>query len=513
MYQIFAINFSKQSMYENIGVGRICTFLNKRQVRTKVTYLYQSDGVEKEIQKVDFSNRYFGFSFLYCYADFIFAMCKKIKSINKDAVIFLGGRSVTDAFEQIFEDCSDFDVAILGHGENPTYDCIMSLEKGISLSEIAKLNPHLATAVCQKNKFECYEDINVLEVPERKYVKDNLTTASICTSHGCIGHCTFCSWKSTGKKWTGRSMKDVYDEIISIYETTGVRDFTFNDGSFEDPGKLGKYRIEELCELLENYPMKFAFRFYMRAETFKEKDSDIELLKRMRRNGFITAFVGIESGCNKDLEIYRKRAKVEDNIRIIRLLAKADIELLYGFIMMNPYSSKYTLNCNYNFLKQNGCYHLFSYVNVLDVFYNTEIYNMVKRDGLLLPSYRYNRTTEYINYYSDTEQIKQFLHKYFNDNTQIMRNYWEFYNFVNYFHFIKIICNNIYIDFLAEFEEERYKLCNLLSKYFAYLFVDFDIDSSRKILPLFETNINEIYHRVRNLKLRIMKKMQKAGML
>ncbi len=510
MYQIFAVNSSKQTLYENIGVARIKTFLDKRGIETEVTYLYQSEGVENELKKVDFNNKYFGFSFLYCYSDFIFELCSRIKEIRRDSVIFLGGRSVTDAYVQIHEDCADFDVSILGHGENPTYYCITELEKGRTLDEIVSQYPHLATSRYQENKIECYEHINNLEIPDRGYTQKNLTTASICTSHGCVGQCTFCSWKSTGAKWCGRPMKSVFDEIVSIYESCGIRDFTFNDGSFEDPGTLGKSRIGELCGYLEQYPVRFAFRFYLRAESFRDNDEDIALLKRMRKNGFITAFVGIESGCNEDLKTYNKRATVEDNFRIFRLLKEADIDMLYGFIMMNPYSTLETLRANYDFLRRNRCYHLFSYVNVLDVFYNTAIYDRVKSDNLLLPTYRYNRTSHYRNFNADTEPIKAFLVKNFNDETEIMRNYWEFYNFINYFHFIKVIHNEVYIKNVPAVEEMENRLRVLLENYFENLFVDFDIAECQNRFNEFADEVNSVYLEIRKLKLYIMKQVRKV---
>lgn len=509
MYQIFAVNTSKQTLYENIGVARIKTFMEKRGIKTEITYIYQLEGVEKELKKVNFENKYFGFSFLYCYSEFIFEMCRKIKEIKKECVIFFGGRSVTDAYVQIHEDCEWFDISILGHGENPTYYCISKFEKGKNLDEIVEHHPNLASGKYLINKTECYEDINTLDIPDREYTKKNLTTASICTSHGCVGHCTFCSWKSTGAKWCGRDMQSVFEEIKSIYETCGIRDFTFNDGSFEDPGVLGKQRINELCDYLEQYPVKFAFRFYMRAETFKDTKEDLDLLKKMRRNGFITAFVGIESGCNEDLRVYRKRATVEDNQLVIKLLKEADIDMLYGFIMMNPYSTRKSLFQNYKFLEENNCFHLFSYVNVLDIFYNTAIYNMAKNDNLLLPTYRYNKTSDYVNYNIETETIKKFLIKYFNDNTKIMRNYWEFYNFMNYYQFIKVIYNDIYKVNYDRVKNIQDNLSELFEEYFQYLYVNYDLNQSENAYKDFENAVNTIYAETRKIKLYIMKQVQK----
>ena len=192
------------------------------------------------------------------------------------------------------------------------------------------------------------------------------------------------------------------------------------------------------------------------------------------------------------------------------MLKEADIDMLYGFIMMNPYSTRETLRANYDFLKNNQCHHLFSYVNVLDVFYNTAIYDRVKADNLLLPTYRYNKTSAYKNFNSDTEEIKAFLVKNFNDETQIMRNYWEFYNFINYFHFIKVIHSDIYKTNAFAVDEMVDRLSVLLDNYFETLYVNHDIKACQEKYEEFIGEVNEVYYKIRKMKLHILKQVQKS---
>lgn len=137
---------------------------------------------------------------------------------------------------------------------------------------------------------------------------------------------------------------------------------------------------------------------------------------------------------------------------------------------------------------------------------------MVKADKLLLPTYKYDRTSHYRNLNADTEPIKAFLVKNFNDDTKIMRNYWEFYNFVNYFHFIKVIHSEVYERNASAVEEMENRLSVLLENYFKKLFVDFDIAECQNRFDEFVNEVNAVYSEIRKLKLYIMKQVQKSIM-
>ena len=60
-------------------------------------------------------------------------------------------------------------------------------------------------------------------------------------------------------------MDDVFQEILELHEEYGVQCFTFNDGSFEDPGKLGKQRVESLSKQIVEYPDRMSFRCFFKS--------------------------------------------------------------------------------------------------------------------------------------------------------------------------------------------------------------------------------------------------------
>ena len=76
----------------------------------------------------------------------------------------------------------------------------------------------------------------------------NVLMARIYSSRGCCANCSFCTHNcyNTSKTWRGRSVKEVFDEMVDVHQKYGISVFMFNDSSIEDPGFLGKARLEEL---------------------------------------------------------------------------------------------------------------------------------------------------------------------------------------------------------------------------------------------------------------------------
>ncbi len=94
-------------------------------------------------------------------------------------------------------------------------------------------------------------------------------------------------------------MDDVFQEIRELHEEYGVQCFTFNDGSFEDPGKLGKQRVESLSKQIVEYPDRMSFRCFLRAETFQEKD--VPLIRLMRKAGLHKSSLDLRLQTNRIL--------------------------------------------------------------------------------------------------------------------------------------------------------------------------------------------------------------------
>lgn len=385
--QIFATMFEVGVGGENVGVGRIKAYLTENEEDAKITYFSKEKKIKDECLKIDLDCDVYGFSMYHNNVEFFIEVINYIRKEKPSAIIFVGSKFATAYYQDILEseELKNVDYVVLGDGEYAINDLLKSIESGKNVQEFVKTHPNIVSRKCDISKVPAVLDINKLPHPDRSWIKEhNYLSAYICDCHGCIGKCSFCAQGNYYRKWNGRDAHDLMDEIISIYRNYGTRHFVFTGGSFEDPGDLGKKRIRTLCNLIEESGYKFSFRYFQRADTFKDNEEDRKLLQLMRRNGFKVALVGIESGNAEDLNLYNKRATVEQNHSTLNLLSEMNIHTEeFGFIMFNPYTTKKKLFENYRFLVEFNACDLFKYTSTVYLHKNTELYNKVKEDGLL----------------------------------------------------------------------------------------------------------------------------------
>ncbi len=178
---------------------------------------------------------------------------------------------------------------------------------------------------------------------------------NIQTSRGCYGNCSFCVEvrivDKTLEIWRGRSMENVVQEMADIcneYPNSPIA-FSIIDSAFEDPDPIEKNRIKQFVTLMEQKQLKCAFSIFTRAESWKEKD--IELIQRLKKVGLFKVSIGFESGSNRILKLFHKRARVEDSIIASKLFKKEGIAVFGFLIMFHPYVTIEDLYVNASFLK------------------------------------------------------------------------------------------------------------------------------------------------------------------
>ena len=179
---------------------------------------------------------------------------------------------------------------------------------------------------------------------------------NIQTSRGCYGNCSFCvEVRIVDKKleiWRGRSMENVIEEMEGIcneYPNSPIA-FSIIDSAFEDPEPIEKSRIKQFVTLMEQKKLKCAFSIFTRAESWKEKD--IELIRRLKKVGLFKVQIGFESGSDRILKIFHKRARVEDSITASKLFREEGIDVFGFLIMFHPYITIEDLYVNALFLKK-----------------------------------------------------------------------------------------------------------------------------------------------------------------
>jgi len=376
---------------ENLGLGKLVYVLRENNLESTLLYrcvenFKDTESVcrlAKEILEIDFDVLGIPiFSTNISYVDILF---EKIKQ-KKDFISITGGFLASVATKDVLDEMDYVDYVFCGMSEDLIVDFCMHIDQPEYLSNMKniayKLNNQI---ILNKRMFE--NKLQNLQKPaDREYLKrKNIEVARLQTARGCTAKCAFCT---ESEKWVGKSPQEIVDEIRQIIEVYGLNTFNIVDSSFEDPTPgFGKERIKELCHLIIDNGLDIFFTIYIRAESFIEEDR--ELLKLMKYAGLITAFVGVESGNEETLRLFNKRASVDKNSELIKLMEYLSINLEAGFIMFHPYTTFNQLKQNLQFFRNNRYIadNISSYTNALYVYPNTRIYRKLLEDRMLKDEY------------------------------------------------------------------------------------------------------------------------------
>lgn len=162
------------------------------------------------------------------------------------------------------------------------------------------------------------EDLDTLGLPAWDMIKPETYPLSphgvVCKNHpvvpimstrGCPYHCTFCS--SAGTKLRKRSPDSILSEVELLYHHHGIREFHMVDDNFTFDMKYAEAIINSLIKL--NIDATWATPNGIRLDRVDER-----LLRMMKRAGFYSISVGIESGSDR----IRKKINKGSSVKKIR---------------------------------------------------------------------------------------------------------------------------------------------------------------------------------------------------
>lgn len=476
--------YENHIFYENMGIHRIAAYLESKSHEVELVYIKKGTDLQEAKERIRDAT-FIGIALYDIVFDYARKLTAKIKEDQPQCVVFYGSQFVSLTSEDILDNDEKVDFLVLGDGEYPINYVVENYD-GNNLDLLIATNQHLMSRQYKVGKTVCDADLRELPWPKhtRKLIRENLY-CYIQSSNGCLGDCTFCA--RTRKNWSFRTPDDMLAEIDSICNDYNIRAFIFSDSNFGDVGYPGKERVHQFLDLLEAGKRNYAFCCYMRSESYKAEEYDISLLKRMRKNGFVQSFVGIESGSAKDLLLYNKRATVEDNRTIIKLLEHCGINPLWGFMMFNPYSDESTLSDNYNFLVEFNSYVPVHFVNYVNIYKNTGIYEKAKADHLITEKsfvdISYNFKNDYVQRIFDFYQSRYF-------STTLHQSARNIRDSIRLFLYLSVV--------LDDYERERTlvdtvkkQLAELNKEYFQHAFLNFDLYMAEKD---FGTYLKDIKH-------------------
>lgn len=272
-------------------------------------------------------------------------IAKIAKENNPEGKVIVGGPHPTALREEVLEDESNFDIAVMQEGELS----MLELIQGKLLSSIEGIIFRNNLEVIKNKPRRLNLDLDSLIEPNREILKINHYTrkvygglaTSVITSRGCPFNCAFCCKDTFGSQVRFHSIKRVINEIKYIISEHNIRHFLFYDDTFV----FNRDRLYPICEELSKLKIIFRCNGNARYNTYED-------YKMLYKAGCREIAFGIESGSQKILNIINKGVTAEQNKRAIIDAKKAGL-LVKAYLMIgSPGESRETVEETKRFIAE-----------------------------------------------------------------------------------------------------------------------------------------------------------------
>jgi len=265
------------------------------------------------------------------------AVAKKIKELwPEKKIIFGGSRTVGDLGIGVMKAFPYIDFIVSGDGENALYQ--LAANYG-DYQSIPGLIYRRGNEVIW-NKSDNHIDLNSLPIPSYDHFYHELNLAPneikqdfnsfgrlpIEISRGCWwNQCSFCSQKILHKEYREKKVEKIVEEILFLSDKYKILDFQLIGDTL--PKKDYRHLFEEIIKLGRD------FTFFVEARAGQLKSEDYVLMKKA---GFTTVQLGIETFSQNYLRKINKGVRVIDNIAALKFCKENEINVQYNLLVNFP---------------------------------------------------------------------------------------------------------------------------------------------------------------------------------
>lgn len=314
----------------------------------------------------------------------LFYQAKRIARKIKERInipLVIGGPHIAVMPDEAMKDCDSFDYGIYGEGEKAFSELVNALASKKRIEGIAGLLYRENGTVVKTGPRPFEPDLDSLSFPNRgllqldRYLwgvpgKGIVRFTTILTSRGCPFQCIFCSQRTVfGTKVRYRHPENILNEIEHIVNDLGIKHFAFLDETLT----MDRKHVEDICQGIIDRKIEVTWEGWTRANTVDE-----ELLRLMKRAGFVRISFGIESGDPEILKVIKKGEQLSDFITGYKIAKKVGLETRASLMLGHPYETKKSALKSLRFVKNiKECDQL--YLNISTPYPGTEFYEMAKR--------------------------------------------------------------------------------------------------------------------------------------
>ncbi|MBD5534784.1 MAG: B12-binding domain-containing radical SAM protein [Lachnospiraceae bacterium] len=377
---------------QHLGIGYIAGTLEK--------YGYETDIIEapgenlnvKEVCKKLIDGKYDVIGMSTYFFNFINVL-RIIKSIIQklsDTFIFCGGYLPTLCPREVLDKAKGIDCCMLGEGEYTTLELVQTLERKQDWKKVAGLAYKENGEIKVTGSREPIRNLDELAFPKRVIINQNFVPLS--TSRGCYGMCNFCGVREFydicgTERMRFRSPENVVAEMEDVYKRYQPKIFMISDETFFSGSTKRRDWLETFYTLLKEKNLPFKFHALARAnDVLRQKD----IILKLREVGLVNVFIGVESFVQRQLDFYKKKTKVKDNVDSLQFLYENNFDVSMGLMMLDPFTTLDELEENIKWLRKTKCYsyldekqEIFSIDGPVIAIPGTELYSYLEEHGLL----------------------------------------------------------------------------------------------------------------------------------
>lgn len=359
-----------------LGLGYISEYLNTKNIDNFVIDMGLGFTNKQIIEKLQAApTAAVGFSINSLCMDKTIVLIKAVRDALPTTVIIVGGPHVSTIKGAIFQNCPFIDFAIIGEGEESTYQLL----RGDPPAAIPGLLYRDKDGSVKTNDKRITENIDTIPFPKfTRFELNKYTLKSIplLSSRGCPFKCSFCQQSSLlSKNWRGKSAEHFIDEI-KHWIGKGYSEFLIIDDNFAyDAERLKK--IELLLRKNEITGITFNIIGGVRISSMTK-----ERLLLLKRIGVEFISFGVESFSDTVLRFIKKGTNTKQIEKVVRLATEMGFKVRLFFIIGLPYETMDSVENLFNFVLK---YPLFQvrFFNLVP-YENTALMDWIVENGELL---------------------------------------------------------------------------------------------------------------------------------
>ncbi|MBF0380245.1 MAG: cobalamin-dependent protein [Magnetococcales bacterium] len=325
----------------------------------------------------------------------------------KPDIINISGGGLVSADPEMAITHVDFDIGVIGEGEQAVVEIVSALEENTPLDKVPGLilkgkdNLPKRTLTRDVNRnigelswpdFAGFQEERLLEmqIPQDNYIttlNNNPRAIPIISSRSCPLSCTFC-YHPNGQVYRERDLDDFCAELDHLIATYDVNIIMVLDEMLS----IKKKRLVEFCKRIKPYNIQWMCQLH-------EKSLDQDILKLLKDSGCSYISLGIESMSEPILTSMKKYTTPQKLANALDLVYGADIGLQGNFLLGDPADTLETTAESFDYWARHPEY-IINYFTI-QVLPGSEIYKDAIKNGRIPdpvkaftdPSVEYNLTT------------------------------------------------------------------------------------------------------------------------